>query len=127
MSEQDWQVARRKRDEGLAAMVADLDRCVHGRHRGDVCLGTRGCGGPSVGNLLLPPGTVIGHDISGRPYTVPERTAAHRAVEAWLPPRPERVIGSTCQCAPRTGYVGLWAADGWPCSHRPVPPIEGAS
>lgn len=30
-------------------LVADLDRCEHGRHEGDVC---SGCGGPSHGGVL---------------------------------------------------------------------------
>lgn len=58
-----------------ALMVSDLDRCEHGRHEGDTCFDCTG--DVSVGNTLLPPGTVIGHDISGRPYTVPERRKRH--------------------------------------------------
>lgn len=80
---EDWRAARAAREAALAAMVADLDRCPHGRHRGDVCSGVRGCDGPSLGNPLLPPGTVLGFDISGRPYVVPERIGARWDVQAW--------------------------------------------
>lgn len=56
----------------LAKIVADLDRCPHGRHRGDVCSGAAGCDGPSKGNPHLPaPGEVVGYDIGGRPYVMP--------------------------------------------------------
>lgn len=64
-----------RRAAGLGAILLDLDRCQHGRHQGDDCFGCDG--GRSVGNPLLPPGTVIGYDISGRPYTVPERGDRH--------------------------------------------------
>jgi hypothetical protein len=51
-------------------LLSDLDRCEHGRHSTDGC---GWCpGGMSTGNLLLPPGTVIGHGIGGRPIVVPE-------------------------------------------------------
>lgn len=51
-------------------LLSDLDRCEHGRHSTDGC---GWCpGGMSTGNLLLPPGTVIGHALGGRPITVPE-------------------------------------------------------
>lgn len=60
--------AARQELEAYRSMVADLSRCEHGRHRGDMC---SACGGPSHGNLLLAPGTVVGHNISGHPYTVP--------------------------------------------------------
>lgn len=60
---------QRRDGDRFRRLVADLSRCQHGRHRGDVC---SACGGSSVGNTLLPPGTVVGHDISGRPYVVPE-------------------------------------------------------
>lgn len=33
----------------FAVLVSDLDRCPHGRHKGDVC---GGCNGPSLGNPL---------------------------------------------------------------------------
>lgn len=55
-------------------LVSDLDRCEHGRHEGDDC---SGCGGPSVGNPMLPAGTVLGHDLSGNAYIVPERKEKH--------------------------------------------------
>lgn len=61
-----------------ARILGDLDRCRHGRHRGDPCAGwdpTRpgsGCaGGYSHGNPWLVPGQPIGYDRFGRVYVVP--------------------------------------------------------
>lgn len=51
-----------------ATLLADLDRCVHGRHEGDVC---SNCGGPSRGNPHAPAGTIIGTNLSGWPIVVP--------------------------------------------------------
>lgn len=60
------------------SVLADLSRCEHGRHLGDVC---SSCGGPSHGNLVLTPGLVIGHTIDGRPITVPAKAQFARADE----------------------------------------------
>jgi hypothetical protein len=54
----------------LGNILMDLDRCEHGRHSVDPCLACPG--GRSTGNLLLPPGTVIGYSQSGHAITVPE-------------------------------------------------------
>lgn len=67
-----------------AVMVSDLDRCEHGRHEVDVC---SSCGGPSVGNPLLPEGTVLGHNIDGTPYVVPSRSFRSR-IDVWRAPSP---------------------------------------
>lgn len=63
---------RYRRASAMAQIVYDLDRCQHGRHRGDICSGTSGCNGPSKGNPVHAPGSIIGFDIGGRPYTMPE-------------------------------------------------------
>lgn len=63
----------------LAGILQNLDRCPHGRHRGDTCAGWRpgapmsGCqGGRSLGNPHLPaPGETVGYDLYGRPFVVP--------------------------------------------------------
>ncbi len=68
-----------QRGAELAAVLADLDRCVHGRHEGDVC---GDCGGPSKGNHHLRPGTVIGYDIGGKTIVMPDREYRHDP-EAW--------------------------------------------
>lgn len=48
-------------------LLSDLGRCPHGRHVGDVC---NGCPGQaSLGNPLLPPGTIIGTSL-GRNYMI---------------------------------------------------------
>lgn len=54
-----------------ATLLSDLDRCRHGRHRGDVCGGSHGCNGPSQGNTFLRPGDRIGTRIGGEPIIVP--------------------------------------------------------
>lgn len=46
----------------------DLDRCEHGRHVKDPCFGCPG--GWSTGNLLVKPGTMIGHTLYGEPIRV---------------------------------------------------------
>lgn len=65
----DEQQAELERKAALGDLLTDgIDRCQHGRHRGDVC---SGCNGDSVG--VLPIGTVIGHTRDGQPIHVPER------------------------------------------------------
>ncbi len=59
-----------------ATIASDLDRCEHGRHEGDVCSGTSGCNGPSVGNRLIGHGP-IGHTISGTHIFSPPRERRH--------------------------------------------------
>jgi hypothetical protein len=74
----------------LARVVADLDRCMHGRHRGDPCAGWHpykrgaGCpGGVSLGNPHMQPGHVIGYDRAGNPYTVPTGRGRLTDPAAW--------------------------------------------
>lgn len=79
--------------EQFKEMVLNLDRCPHGRHFGDTCAGWRGpglfeggCrGGTSLGNPLLPPGTVLGNAWrhNGH-YQVPAHTDDHNKPEAWI-------------------------------------------
>ena len=51
--------------------LADLDRCEHGRHAIDPCVGCPG--GWSTGNLYLEPGARIGTTLYGQPILAPER------------------------------------------------------
>jgi hypothetical protein len=44
-------------------LILDLDRCQHGRHSADPCFGCPD--GQSTGNLLIPPGTLIGTGLHG--------------------------------------------------------------
>ena len=59
---------------GLVRVLADLDRCMHGRHEGDGC---NGCGGPSKGNPNLRTGTVIGYGLRGDRIVMPDRDHKH--------------------------------------------------
>lgn len=68
-----------RRTAELAAVLTDLDRCVHGRHESDTCAD---CGGPSKGNHHLPTGAVIGYGISGKPIVMPGREHKHDP-QAW--------------------------------------------
>ena len=54
-----------------ASLFDDLDRCEHGRHKGDACTLTEGCGGPSHGNPLALPDGTIGYGLSGVPIVHP--------------------------------------------------------
>lgn len=67
----------------LAAILADLDRCMHGRHEGDTCTD---CGGPSIGNIHMRTGKVVGYGRGGGddPIVVPERGERANA-RAWRP------------------------------------------
>lgn len=70
----------------LGALLLDLDRCEHGRHRADTC---HGCpGGRSAGNTHAPPGARIGTTIDGRPIVVPADRADRHAWRAWAPSGP---------------------------------------
>lgn len=55
-------------DGPWAALVADLDRCQHGRHRLDDC---GSCGGRSTGNPHMPVGQVVGYGLRGDWIVVP--------------------------------------------------------
>lgn len=83
------------RDSRLAAVLADLDRCPHGRHQGDACAGWRGpgpydggCqGGRSLGNPYLIPGALIGYGIGGEedPIVVPAEDTDRMDAAQWRP------------------------------------------
>lgn len=64
----------------FAMIMFDLDRCQHGRHAIDPCYGCPG--GKSTGNLLIPPNTLIGHTVHGRPIVVPAEGDVHH-YQAW--------------------------------------------
>jgi hypothetical protein len=67
----------RSSDGVWAALVADLDRCQHGRHHGDPCGPADACTGTSAGNPHLRPGAVIGYGIYGHPIVMPDRDHKH--------------------------------------------------
>lgn len=58
-------------DKTYVPELAALDRCVHGRHRQDSCLGCPGR--QSEGNQFLQPGQRIGTTLYGDPIIVPEQ------------------------------------------------------
>lgn len=60
--------------------MLDLHRCEHGRLKPDPCVS---CGGLSTGNLLLPPGMVIGHTLYGNEIVVPS-WEDHNDPEKWV-------------------------------------------
>lgn len=64
----------RSSDGPWAALVADLDRCMHGRHEGDDC---GSCGIRSHGNPHLKTGTVIGYGLYGGAIVKPNREHKH--------------------------------------------------
>ena len=57
-----------------AALVADLDRCEHGRHIGDPC---GSCGTNSHGNPHMVVGDAIGYDRHGHYIVMPDREHKH--------------------------------------------------
>lgn len=63
-------------------LVLDLDRCQHGRHSADPCFSCPG--GQSTGNLLIPPGTLIGTSLQQR-IVVPPNELRYDP-EAWTVP-----------------------------------------
>lgn len=65
----------RRRIPDLAQVLADLDRCVHGRHEQDPCYTCPG--GVSTGNPHLRTGMVIGYDVGGAPIVMPDRGRRH--------------------------------------------------
>lgn len=80
------------RESRLLKIIQDLDRCQHGRHRGDTCAGYRpdkphaGClGGISLGNPFLTPGRPIGYDRCGTPYIMPVVPFTTGEPKAWIP------------------------------------------
>lgn len=65
----------RSPDGPWAALVADLDRCMHGRHQDDNC---GSCpGGVSTGNPNMPPGEVVGYGLRGDLIVMPLRGDKH--------------------------------------------------
>jgi hypothetical protein len=66
-------------DGPWAALVADLDRCMHGRHSQDPC---GSCGGQSKGNHHLPPGRVFGYGLRLDQIVVPAPEDRHNPA-AW--------------------------------------------
>ena len=52
-------------------VLADLDRCEHGRHEGDACFSCPD--GQSHGNPHMSPGQIIGYGLDGVPIVVPGR------------------------------------------------------
>jgi hypothetical protein len=81
-----------RRLEELRRVLADLDRCPHGRHEGDACAGFRpgepmsGCeGGWSRGNPLMPTGMRVGTSVYGDPIWMPPREQRHDPA-AWRRP-----------------------------------------
>ncbi|MFJ2399818.1 hypothetical protein ACIOUE_00840 [Streptomyces xanthochromogenes] len=71
-------------DGPWAALVADLDRCEHGRHEGDDC---GSCEGRSHGNPHLRPGAVIGYGLRGNRIVMPDRDHKHDPA-AWRGKQP---------------------------------------
>jgi hypothetical protein len=67
----------RSSDGVWAALIADLDRCQHGRHQGDACGPADACTGTSAGNPHLRPGAVIGYDMRRNPIVMPDRDHKH--------------------------------------------------
>jgi hypothetical protein len=72
-------------DGEWAALLADLDRCQHGRHQGDPCGPADACTGTSAGNPHLRPGTVIGYGLRADPIVMPDRDHKHDPA-AWRRP-----------------------------------------
>lgn len=56
-------------------LIADLDRCVHGRHEGDACGDS--CGYQSKGNPHMRPGAVIGYSLRRGQIVMPTREDKH--------------------------------------------------
>lgn len=63
-----------------AGLIADLDRCEHGRHEGDACGDS--CGFESKGNPHMQPGTVIGYSLRKGPLVMPHREDKY-TLAAW--------------------------------------------
>lgn len=67
--------------QGLARILLDLDRCIHGRHQGDACFYCPE--GQSQGNPHLITGQVIGYSLYGQRYMMPTRGHLNEP-EAWV-------------------------------------------
>lgn len=61
----------------LVKILADLDRCQHGRHQGDPCGPADACTGTSAGNPHMQPGQVIGYGLRGEQIVMPDRDHKH--------------------------------------------------
>jgi hypothetical protein len=76
-------------------LLSDLNRCPHGRHRGDACAGWRGpgpydggcAGGRSLGNPQIEPGQHIGYSIYGHRIVAPLDQESWGDAEAWYEPK----------------------------------------
>jgi hypothetical protein len=81
-----WRELCERKDEVISQLqafrqiVSDLDRNKNGRHEGDIDVGDPS--GASQGNPKLHTGDIVGYDISGRPYIMPERADRHNPY-AW--------------------------------------------
>lgn len=64
-------------DGPWAALVADLDRCQHGRHHGDDCGSCATGTGTSAGNPHLQPGQTIGYGMRGNQIVMPDPDHKH--------------------------------------------------
>lgn len=73
----EWATEHSDRHCPWRTLLADLDRCQHGRHHGDACGPAGDCNGTSAGNLWLQPGMVIGHGLRGDEIVVPGRDEKH--------------------------------------------------
>ncbi len=71
-----------RRLQAPSVVLSDLDRCEHGRHEGDVCGGTSGCNGPSIGNVFASDTRRIGTGLGRQPIRIPERGKGYVA-EDW--------------------------------------------
>jgi hypothetical protein len=78
----------------------DLDRCVHGRHASDTCVGCPG--GWSAGNLYLTPRTRIGTTLAGEQILAPEH-GRHREPDPGVPCRGFQWFGQSFASCDRCG------------------------
>ena len=69
-------------DRHMADIINALDRCDHGRHKGDSCIMCPR--NVSAGNDHLQVGQRIGTDLYGRPIVVPPPDL-RRVARMWLP------------------------------------------
>ena len=75
-------VDQRNKDAVVAlSLLADLDRCQHGRHSIDSCLSCPD--GQSAGNPYCRPGAIIGFDYAGRVISMPTNPAEQLDPSAW--------------------------------------------
>lgn len=65
-------------------LLQDLDRCEHGRHSIDSCFDCPD--GQSAGNLVLKPGTLVGHTVHGAKIVVPLTLEERTDPRAWIVP-----------------------------------------